>query len=62
MKTMEEWIKERQAQGHDVAVVIMDRPTGESILTTLDPVVAASFQHSEGASLIKLKEVGDEKR
>jgi len=55
--TIDDWIKERQARGHDVAVVILDRTTGEAVLSTLDPIVAAAFQHAEGATLISLKEL-----
>lgn len=54
--TMDEWIKERQAQGHVVATIILDRTTGEAILTTLDPVVIVAMQHAEGAKTLKLKE------
>lgn len=54
--TIDEWIKQKQARGHDVAVIIMDRTTGESILTTLDPIVLASLQTVEDAKIIQLKE------
>lgn len=55
--TIEEWIKQRQARGHDISAVIMDRTTGEGILTTLDPIVLAFVQTAKDAKTIQLKEV-----
>ncbi len=60
MKTIDEWIKECQARGHDVAVVILDRTTGEAIQTTLNPVSVGHLQHAEGATLISLKQLPKE--
>ncbi len=58
--TIEEWIKQRQARGHDISVIIMDRTTGEGIVTTLDPIVIAALQSAENAKVIQLKEVSGE--
>lgn len=55
--TIDEWIKQRQAKGHDVSAIIMDRTTGEGILTTLDPIVLAFVQTAKDAKPIQLKEV-----
>ena len=55
--TIDEWIKQRQARGHDVSVVIMDRTTGEGILTTLAPLVLAALQTAKNAKTIQLKEI-----
>lgn len=57
METINNWIERRQAQGHDVAIVILDRTVGEGVLTTVDPKVVAAVQHADGASLIKVKEI-----
>ncbi len=54
---VEDWIKERKVRGHDIAIVILDRTTGEAILTTFSPTVVAAVQHAESATLISLKEL-----